>query len=106
MSAPMRLLRMTVRRVKPDSSSAWRKTSTAPASSPRCEPIGWRMSTNSTVVMSDLPQWTAPKPMPSRARVAPRPMNMLFRRTSPTSFDSIGNSMYAAIAQTLPRIER
>ena len=61
---------------------------------------------DSADVMSDLPQCTAPNPMPSSARVAPRPMNMLFRRTSPTSFDSIGKSMYAAIAQTLPRIER
>ena len=56
--------------------------------------------------MSDLPQWTMPNPMPSRASVAPRPMNMLFKRTASTSFDSIGKSMYAATAQTLPRIER
>ena len=44
-------------------------------------------------VMSDLPQCTAPNPMPRSARAIPRPTNMLFRRTAPTSFDSIGNSM-------------
>ena len=68
----------------------------APLASPRCRGSGGDLDDSWTVI-SDLAQCTAPKPMPSSARVMPRPRNMLFSRTSPTSFGSIGNSMYATI---------
>ena len=92
-SAPMRLLRISTRRLKPDSSSAWRKISAARSVVPSLPRTGWRRSTPSFSCMSALPQWTAPMPMARSARALPIPMNRLFRRTEPGSLALIGNAM-------------
>ncbi len=90
--APIIELRISLRRLKPDSLSASWNASTALARVASVPRVLWRSSVISRSTTSDFDQYTAPRPSARRARAIDRPSQRLAVRTVPKLSESIGNA--------------